>query len=445
MNVATLYFSVWLVSDLGASSMLYGAASALAAVIVAVSIPVLGAVSDARRRRKPWVVWFTVACCVACVAIGILGQRSLPLVGAEVLTPQPVPMAWHPGFAELKWVLLAFVIANASYQAALPFYNAMMPDLAPGDEQGRLSGFGTALGYLGAIFGVLLVVPFFNHALPMIGPLGDGTMHVLRRLVPYTEHGGRVSTFAPTGILFFVLSLPLILFCRDHAPVVIRARVAWREAFAEVAHTLRDARRHPGALRFILTSFLYQDAVGTIIGFMALYAVKAVGFEHGAETTLFVVLTIPAIFGSYLAGWLVDWIGARRTLQLTLLSWIVLLIGLIVVPSRTAFWAIGLLIGLVFGGVPTAERPVLLSLVPQEEAGRYFSLMLLSARAAAVVGPVIWGLTVDSLEPSFGTSIAYRSAVGTVALMFVGAAILLRGVPDRPVRTTIPAEPGLYA
>ena len=445
MNVATLYFSVWLVSDLGASSMLYGAASALAAMIVAVSIPVLGAVSDARRRRKPWVVWFTVVCCAACVAIGILGQRSLPLVGAEVLRPQPVPVAWHPGFAELKWVLLAFVIANASYQAALPFYNAMMPDLAPGDEQGRLSGFGTALGYLGAIFGVLLVVPFFNHALPVIGPLGDGTMRVLRRLVPFTEHGGRVSTFVPTGIIFFVLSLPLILFCRDHAPVVVRARVAWREAFAEVAHTLRDARRHPGALRFILTSFLYQDAVGTIIGFMALYAVKAVGFARGTETTLFVVLTIPAIFGSYLAGWLVDRIGARRTLQLTLLSWIVLLVGLIVVPSRAAFWAIGLLIGLVFGGVPTAERPVLLSLVPQEEAGRYFSLMLLSARAAAVLGPVIWGFTVDSLEPSFGTGIAYRSAVGTVALMFAGAAFLLRGVPDRPVQTIIPTEPGLRA
>lgn len=442
MNVATLYFSVWLVSDLGASNTMYAGSSALAALIVVLAIPVLGAVSDARRRRKPWVVGFTVVCCVACAAIGVLGQRTLPVVGAEVLAPTTRPEAWHPGFAELKWVLLAYVIANATYQAALPFYNAMMPDLVPGEEQGRLSGFGTALGYLGSIFGVLLVVPFFNHALPVLGPISDGTMAVLRRLVPFTSHGGRVSTFVPTAIAFLLLSLPIFLFCHDRAPKHVSARVAWRDAFAEVAHTIRDARRHPGALRFILTSFLYQDAIGTIIGFMTLYAVEAVGFARGTETTLFVVLTIPAIIGSYVAGRLVDRYGARRTLQITLISWVVLLIGLILVPSKAAFWWLGVCIGLVFGGVPTAERPVLLSLVPQEDAGRYFSLMLLSARAAAVVGPLIWGITVDTLQPKLGTSIAYRSAVGTVALMFAAAVYLMRGVPDHPVRTTVHSAAG---
>ena len=56
--------------------------------------------------------------------------------------------------------------------------------------------------------------------------------------------------------------------------------------------------------------------------------------------------------------------------------------------------------------------------------------MLLSSRAAAIAGPLIWGITVDGLESSFGTAIAYRAAVMTVALMFVIAAFILRGVPD---------------
>ncbi|MDE3171463.1 MAG: MFS transporter [Gemmatimonadota bacterium] len=283
MNVATLYFSARLVSDLGASSMMYGAASALAALLVIAVIPVLGAVSDARRRRKPWVVWFTVACCVCCVVIGILGQRTLPLMGAEVPHPVVAPPGWHPGFVQLKWVLLAFVIANATYQAALPFDNAMMPDLVPGEEQGRLSGFGAALGYVGSIVGVLVVVPFFNHALPVVGSLSDGMVHVLRRLIPFTSTGGRVATFVPTGGTFSLFSLPLILVCRDHAPARTRAPIAWRQAFTEVGHTLRDARRHPGAIRFILTSLLYQDAIGTIIAFMSLYAVKVVGFQRRTE------------------------------------------------------------------------------------------------------------------------------------------------------------------
>jgi hypothetical protein len=44
---------------------------------------------------------------------------------------------------------------------------------------------------------------------------------------------------------------------------------------------------------------------------------------------------------------------------------------------------------------------------------------------------LIWGLTVDGLESRLGTAIAYRAAVVTVALMFVIAALILRGVPDR--------------
>jgi UMF1 family MFS transporter len=104
---------------------------------------------------------------------------------------------------------------------------------------------------------------------------------------------------------------------------------------------------------------------------------------------------------------------------------------MVLVPTQSAFWLVGLGIGLIFGGVPTAERPLLLSLVPEEEAGRFFSLMLLSSRAAAVAGPLIWAATVDGLEPRFGTGIAYRAAVLTVAIMFALSLVLLRRVPKR--------------
>ncbi len=435
MNIATLYFSVWLVSDLGASNTLYGVSTAISSLLVAAAIPVLGAMSDARRRRKSWVVGFTLASAAGCAVIGILGQTTLPVVGAEVSNATAVAPGWHAGLSDLTWVLVAYIVANFAYQAAMPFYNAMLPELVPVEEQGRLSGFGTGLGYVGSIAGVLLVVPFFNASLPMIGRLSTGTMAVLRSVFPFTSHGGRVATFLPTGALFLLFSLPLFFFCRDHAPAPRGTRVAWKKAFHDVASTLRDARRHPGALRFILTSFVYQDAIGTIIGFMTLYAVKAVGFTAGSEVTLFMVLTVPAIFGSYLQGLMVDRYGAKRTLMLTLAIWVVLLFGMILVPSKTGFWIIGLFIGLNFGGVPTAERPVLLSLVPDVEAGRYFSLMLLSARVAAVFGPLLWAFTVDGLEPRLGTAIAYRAAVFSVALMFVVALLLLRGVPDRRERS----------
>jgi UMF1 family MFS transporter len=429
MNVATLYFSVWLISDLGASSTAYALGNGISSLLVVLAVPVLGAISDARRRRKPWVVGFTIASCVACAAIGIFGQTTLPIVGEGTVGGATLPSAWHPTIGTFGWVLFAFVIANFAYQAAQPFYNAMMPDLVPPDERGRLSGIGTAVGYVGTIVGLLLVVPFFNGALPLFGELPAHFVEVLRSL-PFAGHAGRVSTFVPTALLFLLFSLPLFFFCRDHNPSEEKMSVAWREGFREVVHTIRDARQYPGTLRFILASFLYQDAIGTIVSFMAIYAVKAMGFAKGSETTLFLVLTIPAIFGSYIAGVLVDRFGARRTLVLTIVAWIALLVAMILVPTQASFWGVGLLIGLIFGSVPTAERPMLLSLVPADQAGRFFSLMLLSSRAAAFAGPFVWAITVDVLEPTRGTGFAYRAAVMTVAVMFAASLLLLRRVPD---------------
>src|SRR3954469_13458695 len=56
MNVATLYFAVWLVEDIGAPETQYATANGIASVMVVAAIPVLGAISDIRRRRMPWVV-----------------------------------------------------------------------------------------------------------------------------------------------------------------------------------------------------------------------------------------------------------------------------------------------------------------------------------------------------------------------------------------------------
>src|SRR5215203_3857487 len=108
INVATLYFSVWLIADLRASNIVYAVGNGISSILVVLSVPVLGAVSDARRRRKPWVVGFTIASCLACAAIGILGQLTLPIAGAETIGGSSLPADWHPTIGTFSWVLLAF-------------------------------------------------------------------------------------------------------------------------------------------------------------------------------------------------------------------------------------------------------------------------------------------------------------------------------------------------
>jgi UMF1 family MFS transporter len=436
MNIATLYFAAWLVADLQRSNTLYAIANGISSALVVVSIPIFGALSDATQRRKPWVLGFTVLACAATVAMAAIGERGIPLMGESVLTPAPAGMIIPP-FA-LFGLLAAFVIANYAYQGAQPFYNAMISELAPVGDRGRLSGLGTSLGYVGSITGVLLTFPFFTGSIPLLGQVSPSVIAFLKRVVPFTAPGGRVSTFVPTVILFLLFTIPLAIFCRDHNAKQRKARIPWKESFVKLRETLREARQYPGVTRFILTSFLYQDAMGTIIANMALYAIFAMGFRKGAEVTLFVILTVPAVIGSYFIGKIVDRIGPKKTLMLVIGGWVILLIAMILAPSRSAFWIIGGLIGLIYGGVSTAERPLLLSLVPDVEAGRFFSLMVLSARAAAVVGPFIWAITVDNLIAPVGTGIAYRAGVVTVMLGMLGALWLLRRVPDNFVRVARP-------
>lgn len=436
MNIATLFFAVWLIEVLGASSMAMSLGTAISSLLILISIPIFGAISDARQRRKPWVIGFTIIACLATALIGVIGYTMVPAGATEAAGPAETLRI--PG-TTLAMIVGMFIIANYAYQGAQPFYNAMLSELAPPEERGRLSGLGTALGFVGSITGVVLGSFFFVGGVAGVFQLPAGVMDFLRSVVPFTSEGGRVSTLVPTALLFLLFSLPLVLFVVDHNPVKEKTPIRWRESLRDTMQTIRDSKNYPGARRFILSSFLYQDAMGTILAFMALYAVVAMGFERGTETTMFLVLTIPAIFGSYLAGVLVDRIGAKRTLMIVIGSWVVLLTGLMLAPSRTVFWVIGFLVGFIYGGVSTAERPLLLSLVPDVEAGRFFSLMVLSSRAAAIVGPLVWALAVEGLTPVLGEGRAYRAAVGTVAVAMLLAFILLRKVPDVRGETRLPA------
>ena len=130
---------------------------------------------------------------------------------------------------------------------------------------------------------------------------------------------------------------------------------------------------------------------------MAIYLTEVIGFNDSTVRVLLLTSASSAIVGSFLYGRLTDYLGPKNTLFIILSQWIVVFIGLAATSSPLFIWAIGFLTGTALGGTWTADRTLLTRLAPPSQIGEFFGLYQLAGKFAAVIGPLIWGVTVESL------------------------------------------------
>jgi UMF1 family MFS transporter len=403
MSILTLYFAVWLVVDLGRPDIAYSIAFSLSMALVALSMPFMGALSDFGRLRRRFLIVYTLISVGATALMGLFAPAARSTAG-------------------LLLVLALFGLSNYGFQGAQVFYNAILPELAPRRRLGRISGYGVAAGYAGAFIGILLVGPFVEGAVPGLG---------LR--IPGVRAGGRASAFLPTAIFFLLFALPLLLRYRPPGPSSGDSSrgpslPGWRAIAADVRRSLLDTRRYPGVRSFLLANLFFVDAVHTVIVFAALYAEKVMGFPDSVKIPFFLVATVAAGLGSLVAGRLVDRMGPLRTLRWVMAGWIVCLALLTASPNQAAFWLAGCLMGALLGCVWTTSRPLLAVLTPRGEHGRFFGLFALSNKAAAILGPLLWG-TVVSLFEGLGP-FRYRLATSSLVLLILMGFFFLRGVSE---------------
>lgn len=400
MNVLTMYLAQWVVVDRGVESFWYSLANSASMAVVAVTLPVLGTLADgAPGGRVRWLLGFTVA--------AVLGTA---LVGLAAAGP--------PGPGTVTAALLAFAAANYAFQGSLVFYNALLPRVSTPGTIGWISGFGVALGYCGSIAGLLLVKPF-------------------------VDSGGRAAAFLPTAALYALFALPLFLrfppwgATRDAVPALPFV-VRLRAATAEVLEALRDTRRHPGVRRFLIANWLFVDAISTVILFMAVYAQEVMGMPDSVKIPFFILSTSGAVVGSLAAGRAADRLGPKRVLAWILVGWGVTLALVALTAAPAVFWGAGVVIGVCLGGTWTTSRALLARLTPEAAHGRFFGLYALADKAAAVIGPLVWGVIVWAAAP-MGPD-RYRLAVLVLVGFIAAGWWMLRGVPEAP-RAAGPGRP----
>ena len=413
ISILSYFFPLWLGDELGAGADTVNYLVALSALLVVLTAPVLGSVADLRQRRRPYLVVLTL--------LAVLLTAGLDFSGGALVIAAAL-----------------FVAADVCYQSALVFYNALLPVVSAGRGAGRISGYGTAAGYVGTIL-ALVALTFFVAEQTLFGATFGGpeaARDLLGPLGGWIRTSGEPSSnaFLPTAVLYLLFSLPAFLFVPDKAvrePRPVRLETAYKGLFT----TVGNMRAYAGLGTFMVATVLYTDAANTAIANMALYGRQVFGMEQAQIQTLLLFSAVFAGVGSVAFGFASDRIGPKKTLVSVLVLW---LFSIALTALALAPWMLllaGPLVGAALGGTWTVSRTMLLALSPPERTGEFFGVYALAGKLSAVAGPAITAVILTTLE-GYGP-VSYRIAIGSLALILGLGLFLLLRVPDARYEETV--------
>jgi len=390
--VVTVIYSRYFTTHVsGGQRWLWGLAVSLSMLCAAVLSPPLGAAADYSHNRKRFLFFFTLVC-IVCTALLFFVQEGMIFLG-----------------------IILFILANIGFEGGLVFYDAFLPGITVKSSYGRISGYGFAMGYLGAL-AVLLIV---NLILPESSN-------------PDYLYFVRLSYIIAAGFFLF-FSLPLFFVVPEHQYSKGKHDHYFIVGFQQAKKTFRSlfiTREYPNIARFLIAFFIYNDGILTVIAFAAIFAEQILHMTDEDIIIFFAIVQTSAVLGSLIFGFITDKIGPRKTILITLAIWIAISIGAYFVDSITIFYIVALGAGVAIGSSQSASRSFMALLTPKEREAEFFGFYDgLCGKASAVVGPLIYGIISDLTNERF--------AALAISLFFIAGLIILRKV-EEPVREMNP-------
>lgn len=372
------YFQSVVAPDEVTGGFMWTRAVNVSAIIVALCMPVMGAIADFSGRKKQLLGWTTSGAILLCAALYFV----------------------QPGM--LIVAMVTFIAANVLFEAAAVFYNGLLPELTSPRKMGRVSGFGWALGYAGGLLCLVLALGVWSLWLPE------------------TDHLNVRATSLLAAAWYLVFALPLFLFVRERQrrrSASFRMYVA--AGFRRVRGTFRELRVYREVAKLLLARLVYNDGLVVIFSFASIYVGSVYGLDMGEIIVMGIALNVAAGVGALAFGFVNDRIGGKRTIAITL---VVLSAGTLLgawAPDVRTFWVAAILVGLMVGPNQSASRAMLATFTPDRKQGEFFGFFAFSGKLASVAGPLMYG------EVLIATG-SFRLAMGSIILFFiVGFALLM--------------------
>ncbi|MFL2674069.1 MAG: MFS transporter [Candidatus Actinomarina sp.] len=372
-----LYFSVWLVSEQGWTDQSLGFATSGAMVIVAILGPWVGARSDGSQGKKPMLLITTLICIVATFLLGTF---------------------------DVNISVLFFIVSLIGFNLGSVVYDALLVSVSTPTNRGRISGLGVAFGYVGSLlgFGVATLLQNFGYS--------------------YVE------IFRSVAIMFLIFSLPAFIFIKEKKVSNEKSTIKITESISLVIKSWKHSTQYPGLTRFLVGRFFYADAINTLIsGLLAVYLVEEVGLSPTDSQNLLGLAIIISIIGGYVFGKAADKYGPRKLTLISLVCWMLSLSVAIIATEFDQLWLIyvtGVLGGFNIGGIFAVDRVFMTRLSPEKHLGEFYGLYSTVGRFATIIGPLLWGLIVNTL------GLGRNAALFSLIILLLISFFIIKGVSD---------------
>jgi len=308
-----------------------------------------------------------------------------------------------------RYALGAFllIVANISFGAALVVANSYLQDLAAPDKRDTISSRGWAFGYAGG--GLLLLLNLVLYA-------GYESFGVTQ------GEAVRISLMS-AGVWWAIFTIITVRGLRTlNRPVGAVGSQALTVGFKELKVTLKDVRKYPETLKFLIAYLFYNDGIQTVIAISGTYAILELKLTEISLVFAILLVQITALIGALLLGRLSNSIGAKKVILLTLVIWTVMVIITYALPAgqQNPYLVIAAGIGFVLGGSQALSRSLYSQVIPRSREAQYFSFYEISERGTSWLGTFAFGV-------AFGLTGSYRQSVLLIIAFFiVGGLLLLR-------------------
>ena len=359
---------------------------AAASILIAVSAPILGAVSDRGGSRKKFLVFFA--------SLGILMTAGLAWVHAG---------HWWMG-------LLLYGLGTVGFSGANVFYDSMLVDVAEEEELDLVSALGYSAGYIGG--GLLFVVNVLMGQKPDWFGL-SGAAEAVK------------ASFLSVSVWWAVFTVPLLRWVEE-TPTEDQARPleAVRQGLRQLADTLREIRSFKMLLLFLVAYWIYIDGVNTVIKTAVFFGDRILGLEQASLITALLLTQFVAFPAALAFGALGQRIGPKPAILIGIAVYLAALVyAWRFLTDERDFYLLAVAIGLVQGGVQSLSRSLYARLVPPSKTAEFFGFFNMVGKFATIFGPLLIAFT-----PKLIPGATERDGIFSLSILFLIGGFLLSRV-----------------